>query len=268
MHHLLIGFIAFVLATVSLFALSKYDYRLGEILGMHIIFPLAVLSIVAVLEFIYAILHRIFSKESSSIIEKDDTVQEYTNEFNDLYLLTNNITNELIEYRIENCKKEIVMYAKCQLRHQRIDIVDLYSEINKRNVLTVTTKADISEYSILEEGMSIGNLKATNQGIYFNNLDNKTIYSATLETVGNDENEADLDLVMNLIAIELLSSPQKPNYSLIKGQNNEILGKYFFNLHNLDMNADKDCKLDRNIAIIFAVFSEFYSNRGQGSYYR
>lgn len=253
MYHIIIALVSLVLTTIFVFILYEKNYRMGEVLGMYMIFPMTTFGIIIALEFGYFIWKRKVLQDNSTMPTDQNNGLKLINTFNDLYFFRHNSNDDFIDFRIESCDKKVFMHAKCQLSQQKIYTIDLYSEIYKQKIIKVISQSD-SSYLIINNQMKIGFLREVNGKLCFEDLDNERIYLATLTVIDSEEKE--MDLVMSLVTLEASASYVKQKYLLIKQANDETVGKYFYNLHNLYMDTEENCELDKNIAIIFSIISE------------
>lgn len=258
-----------VLSWIISFAVGEYNSVLGEILEMAMVHPLLLIFLSTLLLIIYIGLRRIFNKEEKeikieAITENEEKRSSNSCGYSDMYLTKSILTSDLIEYQIINKENTILWTGRCNLNRGKIHSIILYSgDANKEIVFQVAREATGFEYFIKDSRSIIGSIIITNNGLRFNNIDNSPIYTATPETVAYDGLGAVADLLVGIDTLQAFSSASKVNYITLKGKDEELLGKYYTSLRNIDLTTDTNNNFDRRIAAVFSMFldSSLIGNR-------
>lgn len=245
------------LAGIISFIVGEKDSVLGEILGMAMVQSFLIIALLIVFLISYKGFRRIFNKEKKEKIIEKFTENEKPNssyDYSDLYLTRNILTNDLIEYQILNKEKSMYWSGRCNLNQGKIYSITLCSgHENKEMILQVRKELVGLEYLIKDSQSVIGNIKITDKGLSFEDIDNISIYTATPENETDDGLGAVADWLIAMDTLNPFSSASKVNYFTLKGENNEVLGKYYMSLKNIDLTTDTNEKFDRRIAVIFSI---------------
>jgi uncharacterized membrane protein YdcZ (DUF606 family) len=249
-------FVLIVLAGIISLVVGEKNSALGEILGMAMIQPFLVIALFIVFLILYKGFRRFIKKEEKEkVIEKytENEIQNSSYDYNDLYLTRNILATDLIEYQILSKEKVIYWSGRCNLNQGKIHSLTLCSEHeNKEIILQVEELAGL-EYIIKDSQSLIGSIKITDKGLSFNNIDNVPMYTATPENVTDDGLGMVADWLIAIDTLKPFSSASTANYFVLKGENDEILGKYYISLKNIDLTIDATGKFDRRIAVIFSM---------------
>lgn len=249
-------FALIVLAGIISLVVGEKSSVLGEILGMAMIQPFLIMALLIVFLILYKGYRRIFNKEEKGKIIEKYTENEKKNssyDYSDLYLNRKVVANDLIKYQVLNKEKLIYWSGRCNLKQGKIHSITLYSEHENQEIILQVKKVAGLEYLIKDSQSHIGSIKITDKGLGFNNLDNVPVYTATPENVTDDGLGMVADWLIAIDTLKPFSSASTANYFVLKGENDEILGKYYISLKNIDLTIDAAGKFDRRIAAIFSM---------------
>jgi len=249
-------FALIVLAGIISLVVGEKNSVLGEILGMAMIQPFLVIALLIVFLILYKGFRRIFNKEEKGKIIGKYTENEKQNgsyDYSDLYLNRNILANDLIEYQILTKEKVIYWSGRCNLNQGKIHSITLCSEHENQEIILQVEKLAGLEYLIKDSQSHIGSIKITDKGLSFNNIGNVEVYTATPEIVADDGLGIVADWLIAVDTLKPFSSASTANYFVLKGENDEILGKYYISLKNIDLTTDVTGKFDRRIAAIFSM---------------
>ena len=251
--------ISIILAYLSASIVGTYSHNAGEFLDRQRIHPILTLFFMGVFAVIYKAFSWLLGKKKEEVVAEIEKSQEKNggslNSDNDLYLIKNSHTDDLIEYQIENKGKVPFWQGKCILTHGSVQSIELFSSSNINEVvLKVSIQANDSSELLVKNGeVAIGSLKLTNSGLVFCNSDNKPVYSAILEGIPVEKYEKVADFILRLDSLDVSAYPQKKAFFRINDQNDEMLGKYYYSLKNMDLTLDENSKFDRRIAAVFLM---------------
>lgn len=256
---------AVILSVLSLYIAGKFNSKLENFLGIHVIFTIEVFSFIVILILLYYgfnLLSGALKKEKEEDLKKDDinSMGGCIDNNNDLYLREKNISSNLREYQVENCKKEIIWYSKCMLSRGNIQSIELYS--SKPNIemnLQVAKSPDELRFIINDKKTAIGYLNVEKNGLFFSDLTEHKIVTV-YEEEQTQESE-DINTAYMIATLTPFPGSKKPKQYLIKGKSTQILGKYYLSIHNIDLTPDINCEFDRRMAIIAAIFLEVQFNK-------
>jgi hypothetical protein len=165
--------------------------------------------------------------------------------FSDLYLARTTYKDNIIGYQIKNDQKELILDSKLYLNHGILEEIELYSpEDYNRSLLNV--RKDSTEYVFLKDEVFIGKLQILKDRLCFLDVDSEVVYSAILVSGDNSCQPLDLMKIPDwYYKFEL--------QFIFRGKSKRSFGKYFIALRNLDLTTDKKVRLNRHIAVTFAI---------------
>lgn len=245
---------ALLLSFIVLGIAEKFNSRLREILGMDRVFSLITMFIYIVLNVLFIVLNVSFNaskninqeemKESEAGTTDDDSF--YNN--SDLYLRETEGTYNLRSYQIDNRKKETIWWGKCSFSPSGIQSIELYPvKCNKEPIILATRSQDNKTFSLTDKKTPLGYLSIENKGLIIRDLDMKTIVSFEESSFEKDDT----------VIIELITGTSFADYSskqfIIRGTTNNLLGKYYPALRNIDLTPDSKSELDRKVCIIASI---------------
>ena len=254
----IIGWIALILAFILQLLVGSYYSRIGEFLGSFMVFPIIVFLLMITLIIIY---HALVSKPNKSIKEElikekaeKQTAPEMLSSDTDLYL-SSNISNDIVNYWIKNQENVVVSEAKCILNGGVIDLIQLYLQKVDEALNQVVIKELNSDNYLVKEGeLILGSIKVKQDSLYFYDTNNTAIYSCILDEVDKDEMDQAINSILNIASFFSVSTAnEKTEIFFMKDREEELIGKYFFALHNLDLNTGSKNNIDKRIPLIFAI---------------
>jgi len=236
---------------------GEYNPTLGEILGMNIVQPFVLVFLLIILLSSYNGLRRIFNKEKiGKKVEKITEKEELNSpsDHSDLYLKKCISTSELIEYQITSKENAILWSSNCKLIQGKLHSIILYAgDIKKEVVFEVTKEPTSLKYRIKNSQSNMRSIIITTNGLIFNDVDDNIIYTATPETASDDGFGEVVDWLLFIDTLNPFSSASKIDYFILRDKNDEVLGKYYLSLKNIDLTIDTNNKFDRRIAAIFSI---------------
>lgn len=253
--------IAIALSVIITVVIENHNLVLGEILGMAMVQPFVLLVVSLVLYPIYRMLRKNTRAENSAseILEnkrEQATIDTEKNpdSISDIYLSKNILSSDLIDYEFKDRNNFVLWRGKCNLNLGEISSMVLFSgNANQEVVLQVEKESSPQKYVIKDSQSIIGNILVTKNGLELINNENNSIFTAILES----ETDEGLGTVADwMIAFELstaFSSSREVTYFTIKDAYNQVVGRYYIALSNMDLTFDKNSNLDRRGAAIFSM---------------
>ena len=251
--HSILGLMAVLLSFIVLGIAEEFNFRLREILGMDRVLPLITMFIYIVLNVLFIVLNVSFNasknvkqeeiKESETGTTDDDSFYNSS----DLYLRETEYTYDLRSYQIDNRKKETVWRGKCFFHPSGIQSIELYSvECNKEPIILATRSQDNKTFLITDKKTPLGYLSLESKGLIIRDLDMRTIVSFEESSFEKDDT-----VIIELITGTSLDYSSKQ--FIIKGTTNNLLGKYYSALRNIDLTPDIKSELDKKVCIIASI---------------
>jgi hypothetical protein len=210
------------------------------------------MTVLILFSVVAAILYKNLKRKKDSKADKipDDIKQTAVN--SDIYLTKSILSSDLIEYKFTNKYNADICRAECYLSQGKINVIKLYSEAaNQEASLQAVKDTACRDYLIKDMDAIAGKIVCTDNGLKFKGLDNTLGYQAIVETKTDDGLGVVADLLLSL-EFSAVSSSSSVKYVILTDENNELLGKYYIHLKNIEL-ADTSNKFARQIAVIFAM---------------
>lgn len=253
MYHIL-GAVALILAVFFAFRLEQYDSILGKILETAAVFPFIVIFLYVMLVVIYRGFLKLTGKADKSPAKEDkadyDSPPGALNDSDELFLEKHKC-GDVIEYLVQTRHQAKVFAVKCQLVEGIVNSIELSAAKREPDIWAV--RLTTTKYLIKEDKLVLGYLKIQQVGVSFYDVANRLINCAVLadEKDKEDECAAALGTVLAIATLTPLDKAKASTY-LLKGSKNEVVGKYFGDLYNLELNS-VDNAIDKRIAVLFAI---------------
>lgn len=188
--------------------------------------------------------------------ESQDSPPGSADKDRDLFLKRTAKSGNTIDYQILDNNKAKLWAARCNVMEGNVRFIELFSNaLHGDCLLQVTEEIPQQKYTVNDSYTNIGSITAANQHWEYYNTNHNLVHAATLETITEDRDELWAWLYVIFIS-HIDSPPNKSRFLLFNNGNKTTLGKYSFDLKNIDLTQDTDNRFDLRIATVLAILAE------------
>lgn len=260
----ILGFVAFVLGVVFIWTVGNNDYGSG-----YYFFEIRVAVVFVIMAGLFALAKKLSWKANrreksvqAGFIDKDEGLG--VNDGKDLYLISKR-DGEEFHYRVEDGEKEAFYYAVGELNQGRVDSIELSGRDEDAGAAVLVARSQSAkDYTVREGEQVLGTIKVRKGELRFAGADGTSIYSTSFADEYVPEDEAAVEGILRLIALRPVSHGPKANTVLIKDAGDEVVGKYFFPLRNLELTGGGNSAGDRRIEMILTIMTDIRLQVAEG----
>jgi hypothetical protein len=194
--------------------------------------------------------------EANNNHESQNIPPSNANNDRDLYLKKTAKAGNTIDYQILGNNKAKLWSARCNVTEDNVRSIQLFADALCADcLLQVTEEIPQQKYTVNNSHTNIGSITVEDQHWEYYNTNHNLVHAATLEiqTEARDE----LWAWLFVIFISHIDSPSlKSKYLLFNDGDGTTLGKYSFDLNNIDLTQDTTKRFDLRIAGVFAILAE------------